>query len=111
MLNIGERLTQLRKQLNLSQDDLAKKIGVSRTIIGNYERNTNTPSIEVLVKIAKTFAVDFLTWVTKNYWHNGFGYIKRNKPELEQTEITIFSVFLILYKAELRNSNFNHDVE
>jgi len=64
-----------------------------------------------VVKIAETFAVDFLTWVTKNYWHNGFGYIKRNKPELEQTEITIFSVLMILYKAELRNSNFNHDVE
>lgn len=62
MLNIGERLIQLRKQLNLSQDDLAKKIGVSRTIIGNYERNTNTPSIEVLVKIAKTFnvTIDYL---------------------------------------------------
>src|SRR5690606_6475513 len=57
MLNIGERITQLRKQFNLSQEDLAKKIGVSRTIIGNYERNTNTPSIEVLIKIAKTFNV------------------------------------------------------
>lgn len=62
MLNIGERITQLRKQFNLSQEDLAKKIGVSRTIIGNYERNTNTPSIEVLIKIAKTFnvTVDYL---------------------------------------------------
>lgn len=62
MLNIGERITQLRKQFSLSQEDLAKKIGVSRTIIGNYERNTNTPSIEVLVKIAKTFnvSVDYL---------------------------------------------------
>jgi len=57
MLNIGERITQLRRQFNLSQEDLAKKIGVSRTIIGNYERNTNTPSIEVLIKIAKTFNV------------------------------------------------------
>ena len=53
MLNIGERITQLRKQQNLSQDELAKKAGVSRTIIGNYERNTNTPSIEVLIKLAK----------------------------------------------------------
>lgn len=62
MLNIGERIIQLRKQFNLSQDELAKKINVSRTIIGNYERNTNTPSIEVLVKIAKTFnvTVDYL---------------------------------------------------
>jgi len=62
MLNIGERITQLRKQQNLSQDELAKKTGVSRTIIGNYERNANTPSIEVLLKLAKVFnvSVDFL---------------------------------------------------
>lgn len=62
MLNIGERITQLRKQQNLSQDELTKKAGVSRTIIGNYERNTNTPSIEVLIKLAKVFnvSVDFL---------------------------------------------------
>lgn len=33
MLNIGERITQLRKQQSLSQDELAKKAGVSRTII------------------------------------------------------------------------------
>lgn len=62
MLNIGERITQLRKQFNLSQDELAKQINVSRTIIGNYERNTNTPSIEVILKIAKIFnvTVDYL---------------------------------------------------
>lgn len=62
MLNLGERITQLRKQQNLSQDELAKKVGVSRTIIGNYERDTNTPSIEVLLKIAKAFnvSIDFL---------------------------------------------------
>jgi transcriptional regulator with XRE-family HTH domain len=61
-LNIGERITQLRKQQNLSQDELSKKAGVSRTIIGNYERNANTPSIEVLLKLAKVFnvSVDFM---------------------------------------------------
>jgi transcriptional regulator with XRE-family HTH domain len=57
MLNIGERITQLRKQQNLSQEQLAKKTEVSRTIIGNYERNTNTPSIEVLIKLSKVFNV------------------------------------------------------
>ena len=62
MLNIGERIAQLRKQQNLSQQGLADKIGASRTIIGNYERNANTPSIEVLLKLAKVFnvSVDFL---------------------------------------------------
>ena len=62
MLNIGEKIIQLRKQANLSQSELAKKIGASRTIVGNYERNTNTPSIEILIKIAKVFnvSVDYL---------------------------------------------------
>ena len=63
MLKIArERITQLRRQLNISQDELAKKIDVSRTIIGNYERNTNLPSIDVIVKLARVFnvSVDYL---------------------------------------------------
>lgn len=62
MLNIVERITQLKKQQNLSQDELDKKTEVSRTIIGNYERNTNSPSIEGLIKLARDFnvSVDFL---------------------------------------------------
>lgn len=62
MLNIGDKIIQLRKQHNLSQSDLAKNIGASRTIVGNYERNTNAPSIEILLKIAKLFnvSVDYL---------------------------------------------------
>lgn len=57
MLSIGDTIIQLRKQHNLSQSELADKINVSRTIIGNYERNTNTPSIEVIIKMAKVFNV------------------------------------------------------
>lgn len=62
MLNIGEQITQLRKQNNLSQEELAKRAKVSRTIIGNYERNANTPSIEVLIKLARVFnvSVDYI---------------------------------------------------
>jgi len=62
MLNIGDRIIQLRKQQNLSQEELAKKVEVSRTIVGNYERNANTPSIEVIIKLAKVFnvSVDYL---------------------------------------------------
>lgn len=62
MLNIGEKIILLRKQFHLSQSDLAKKIGASRTIVGNYERNSNTPSIEMIIKIAKVFnvSVDYM---------------------------------------------------
>lgn len=61
-LNIGERITQLRKQKGWSQNDLAKAIEASRDMIGKYERNDNLPSVEVAFKLADIFevSVDYL---------------------------------------------------
>lgn len=56
-MTFGERIIMLRKQLKLSQDDLAKKIGTSAPIIGRYERSEIKPSIEVAAKIAEELAV------------------------------------------------------
>lgn len=56
-MTFGERITMLRKQLKLSQDDLAKQVGTSAPIIGRYERNEIKPSIEVAAKIADELGV------------------------------------------------------
>ena len=56
-MTFGERIIMLRKQLKMSQDDLAKKIGTSAPIIGRYERNEIKPSIEVAAKIAEELGV------------------------------------------------------
>ncbi len=56
-MDLRDRLTTLRKQKDMSQTDLAKAAGVSREIIGRYERSEALPSIEVAKKIADTFAV------------------------------------------------------
>jgi len=62
MLDIGSRIATLRKAKKWSQEDLAKEVNSSRVMIGNYERNTNTPSIDILLKIANAFevSVDYL---------------------------------------------------
>lgn len=61
-LNIGSKISLLRKNKSWSQTDLAKQIGASREIIGKYERNENLPSIEMTLKMANAFGitVDFL---------------------------------------------------
>lgn len=56
-MNFGERLISLRKEKNWSQSDLADKAGVSRVIIGRYERNDALPSIEVAKSIADAFNI------------------------------------------------------
>ena len=57
MLNIGNKIIQLRKLKSWSQDDLAKAIDASRSMIGKYERNENTPSIDMAIKMAEAFEV------------------------------------------------------
>jgi len=56
-MNIGHKIADLRKQKNISQVDFAKVVGVSREMIGRYERDEVIPSIEVAKKIADALEV------------------------------------------------------
>jgi transcriptional regulator with XRE-family HTH domain len=62
----GERLLSIRKKKKVSQDDLAKLIGVHAPVIGRYERNEVKPSIEVATNIANALEVslDYLVGIT-----------------------------------------------
>lgn len=42
-----------RAELDMTQEDLAEKVGVSRVYIGYVEQGRNTPTLEILEKIAK----------------------------------------------------------
>jgi transcriptional regulator with XRE-family HTH domain len=56
-INTGKIITDLRKEKEWSQTDLANKSGVSREMIGKYEREDAVPSIEAAKKIADAFGV------------------------------------------------------
>ncbi|HEX8040268.1 MAG TPA: helix-turn-helix transcriptional regulator [Chryseosolibacter sp.] len=51
-MNISRRIADIRKERDWSQTDLASKSGVSREMIGKYERGEAVPSIEAAKKIA-----------------------------------------------------------
>jgi transcriptional regulator with XRE-family HTH domain len=61
-MTLGDKLTMLRKQKNLSQGELADKIGVSRDAIGKYERGDIMPTADKAKKMADVLGVslDFL---------------------------------------------------
>ena len=62
-MNVGKIITDLRKQKNWSQADLANKTDISQVMVGKYERGDALPSIETAKKIADAFGVslDYLT--------------------------------------------------
>ncbi len=50
---IGKRIHRLRRQMDLTQQGLAEKIGVNASYIGPLEKGLKCPSITVLQKLAQ----------------------------------------------------------
>ncbi len=49
--SIGDKIYNLRKQKNISQDELAEYIGVTRQTVSKWEANRSQPKLENLRQI------------------------------------------------------------
>lgn len=58
----GDRIIELREQNNMTQKDLAEKLGFDRTAIYYWERKGKEPSFTTLRKLSKLFdvSIDYL---------------------------------------------------
>ncbi len=60
---VEERIRQLRKQCNLSQDELAHMAGISSNYMGQIERGEKCPTLETFLKIASALNVSPVTLI------------------------------------------------
>lgn len=62
MVGIGNIIKKLRKEFNLTQGQLARRLDISPGTLSNYESGLRTPSIDNLIKFAAFFhvSVDYL---------------------------------------------------
>ena len=54
---LGTRIQELRGALGWSQVELAKRLGVAKQTVSNWENENIQPSIEMLIRLAKLFGV------------------------------------------------------
>jgi len=59
-MSFGEKLKEARKNKKISQEKLAKLIGVSRGAIANYEAGNNTPTFENMEKIIELLSINIV---------------------------------------------------
>jgi transcriptional regulator with XRE-family HTH domain len=66
-MSFGKRLATIRKEKKISQEDLAKSVGILANVLGRYERGEARPSIEMATKLADALKVslDFLVGKTE----------------------------------------------
>lgn len=66
MENFGKRLTARRKQLKMSQAELAKRLGMARTSVTQWETGGKIPSVTALDHLTKILDVS-MDWLTGKY--------------------------------------------
>ena len=66
-MNFGIKLKALRTSQKLTQQQLADRIGVAKSVVSYYESGDRYPSYDVLIKIAHVFrtTTDYLLDVSK----------------------------------------------
>jgi transcriptional regulator with XRE-family HTH domain len=101
MLNlevIGQKIANLRKQKDMTQQELADSLYVSRQAISKWERGEGLPSIEILSDLTKLFEVSI-------------DYILDSSDILENDYQTMMQQYpreSVIYKY-LNSSNLNED--
>jgi transcriptional regulator with XRE-family HTH domain len=56
-MKFADRMRELRKEQGLTQDDLAKALGISRSAVGMYEQGRREPDFDILDTAADFFDV------------------------------------------------------
>ncbi|HRQ49991.1 MAG TPA: helix-turn-helix transcriptional regulator [Agriterribacter sp.] len=77
----GKKLRECREDKGLSQQELAKTLKTSHSVIGRYERNEVLPSIEIAAKIANALEVSL------DYLVGAFSFVVKDKKMLHRLEL------------------------
>lgn len=56
-MNLGERLFELRKAKNLTQDDVAEKLNVTRQTVSKWETNQSTPDFDKILPLCELYEI------------------------------------------------------
>ena len=57
-MSFGDQLKKRREELGLSRSELADRLGVSRSAVGNYETGVSAPKEEVLLRLFDALHVE-----------------------------------------------------
>lgn len=107
---VGLKIKEERKSLGLNQDELAKKIGVGKTTISNYEVGIRSPKKPQLLKLAEVFGIsvdDFFPKITQKQ-STTKSILDRVFAKLEserQEKVVSYA------EAQLRDQNSNNTIQ
>ena len=92
-MNVGARIKKHREKQNISQDELALKVFVSRQTISNWETNKSCPDIKSLTMLTNIFHVTLDDFIK--------GDIEEMKRIVSKEKIEKFNIMSYIFSAEM----------
>ncbi len=81
-MSLGSKIKQLRKQAEMTQSELARRLGISPSAVGMYEQDRREPDSKILSKLCGIFNV------------SGDYFISSDKPAESSVEVSeVFDEF------------------
>ena len=93
MANIGKNIKQLRTMQNMTQDQLAEALHVTRQTVSNYETGKSQPDVDTIVRLSERLHAD------PNALIYGIPVPPERKREYVQTAITVGVALALLILA------------
>ncbi len=92
-MNVGEKIKTHREKQNISQDELALKVFVSRQTISNWETNKSYPDIKSLTMLSNIFHVTLDDFIKED--------VEEMKRIVSKEKIEKFNIMSYIFLAEM----------
>lgn len=99
-MTLGERLTELRKKMNLSQEEVAEKLYVTRQTVSKWELDQSTPDFDKIVPICKLYNItseELLTGKKNDNPNNDVKYNLMSDEEIKKKSSIAICQSIIIF--------------
>ena len=109
-MDLGKKIMTMRNEKNLSQEQLAEKLNVTRQTISNWENGKFYPDIDSLVNLSKFFNIsldDLLSYDDKvlDYLKDSTDIVKSNKNILYAVLLNILLIIAFIIVGIIFNES------
>ncbi|MGA9639403.1 helix-turn-helix domain-containing protein, partial [Flavobacterium sp.] len=80
-ISIGDKITEARKKINITQTQLAEQLFISPQAVGKWERGESMPDIITFSRLAEILGVD-LNYFSENFQSTAESIILEPQVEL-----------------------------
>jgi transcriptional regulator with XRE-family HTH domain len=109
IIKIGDKIKCYRKNLDLTQEQLASKCDISKNAIWNYENNKRVPDADTLNKIAKSLGVSISDLISEMVEKEEVSINMNINVSLKDTDL--FKEFINLFKQFIEDKRIADEIK